>query len=411
MVHELTPSAAANGSVPNWVFLDGTPLLNGPPTSEFKADNLRPEVEYITTWPSSGLNNQVIEFMNLIYLALITERVPIISDFTPLHVGHNAPVISFGEVFDVPRLQKELGPIFEWRQVKDPQSDSVDNLGCWNVRKAVQTKDKALPPPRHLKLDVSYTMPPSWIKLFPDKGDYHASFWSLASLSFPDTLASVPKTPSISPIHKLSLPPDEHLLCYDNLYFVSVHYAFELEHDVSPAWRFVGRHMHWAPKVQEVADSYIRQAFGIDSTESIPPYIAIHVRHGDFSSQCKDVTLEDCYAPLSVISRRVEEVKEEIWSSKGITIDHVIMTSDEKNTTWWEAVHEVGWASPDHSRTVELYGEWYPVLIDAAIQSAGLGFIGTLRSTVSLTAQLRVSTWQGGVVRTVRWGWPGADDH
>jgi hypothetical protein len=51
------------------------------------------------------------------------------------------------------------------------------------------------------------------------------------------------------------------------------------------------------------------------------------------------------------------------------------------------------------------------VLIDTAIQSEGHGFVGTELSTVSLIAARRVTAWQRGVVRSVKWGKVGADDH
>jgi len=53
----------------------------------------------------------------------------------------------------------------------------------------------------------------------------------------------------------------------------------------------------------------------------------------------------------------------------------------------------------------------YPVLIDAVIQSGGVGFLGTDRSTMSTLARRRVQSWHNGVVRTVKWGQKGADDH
>lgn len=81
--------------------------------------------------------------MNLIYLAMLTERVPILPAFNPSHFSGGSPdteVVdtTFGEVFDVPRLAKKLGmPILEWWQVKDRKSTTVDSLGCWNVWQAV----------------------------------------------------------------------------------------------------------------------------------------------------------------------------------------------------------------------------------------------------------------------------------
>lgn len=57
--------------------------------------------------------------INLIYLGLITDRVAIIPEFIPSHIGGHVPPIPFGEVFDVPRLRNELGkPVLEWREVK-----------------------------------------------------------------------------------------------------------------------------------------------------------------------------------------------------------------------------------------------------------------------------------------------------
>lgn len=57
----------------------------------------------------------------------------------------------------------------------------------------------------------------------------------------------------------------------------------------------------------------------------------------------------------------------------------------------------------------------YPVIldaiIDAIIQSRGLGFVGTDRSTFSALARRRVQEWNNGAVRTVKWGQPDADQH
>lgn len=43
----------------------------------------------------------------------------------------------------------------------------------------------------------------------------------------------------------------------------------------------------------------------------------------------------------------------------------------------------------------------YPALIDAVVQSMGVGFVGTARSTMSLVARRRVEDWNGGVTREV----------
>jgi hypothetical protein len=355
--------------------------------------------------------------MNLLYLGLITERVPVIPYFTPTgHIaGGNAPTLAFGDVFDVPRLEKAMGGrILEWHQVKDPQSEVIDTMGCWGVWQAVQSSNKEshfTSAPTRLKLDVSYTTAPRWIKMDQgNDGDPHATFWALASLGFSERRDSNLQTPALSPINSASLPPDDHMLCFDYLYYVGANAGYEWESDYGPAWRFVGRYMHWTPNLIQIAEEYVRDALVTAPHEPTPPYIAVHVRHGDFGGWC-DRPLKDCFAPLSAIARRVEEIQEDLWARKRIVVDRVIVTSDEQDPAWWDEVFEYGWVRPDHSKTAEVYGAWFPILIDAAIQSGALGFVGTDRSTGSILAHKRVRTWNDGAVRMVRWGSPGADDH
>ncbi|TFK36992.1 hypothetical protein BDQ12DRAFT_686205 [Crucibulum laeve] len=392
-------------------------VVIGEPTEKFR-DNLQPNLKYITSWISAGWTNDVMTYANLIYLGLLTERIPVVPMFVPSHIGGSVPPIDFGEVFDVPRLSKAIRlPVVEWHQVKNRSSEALDELGCWNIWQAVQ-EDEKRPRwsivPQHLKLDISYTTVPSWVKVIPGyRHDLHAWFWSLAALAFPETRAENLVTPLESPTLKVSLPPDEQMLCYDYLYYVCANQPYEFDFDYSPAWRFVGRHMRWVPKLEQLADTYVRKATGIEDGKPTPPWIAIHVRHGDFKNWCNDVgiPLKECFASLPVIARRVEEVKAELKERKGIDVEHVIMTSDERDPEWWSDVVKMGWFGIDHSKTVEEHGAWYPVLIDAVIQSSGAGFVGTDRSTMSTLARRRVQSWRDGVVRTVKWGKPDSDDH
>jgi hypothetical protein len=356
---------------------------------------------------------------NLIYLGLITDRVPIIPMFTPSHVNTNGPgtLFAFGDVFDVPRLRKSLNkPLLEWREVKDYDgSNEVDELGCWNVWEAVQSNAGF---PRgssvidHLKLDISYTRMPSWIKLIPGfEPDQHSSFWALAPFGFPETRAANLVPPLASPLHQVLLPPDDHVLCFDYLYYMCASQPHEYEKDYSPAWRYVGQYMRWTKSVESLADSYVRQTIGVQPGEPTPPWISIHLRRGDFRALCGETPLSDCFAPLHVVARRVREVQDELLARKGLEVKHVIMTSDEKNSTWWEDVVAQGWLAVDHSTTVATHGVWYPVFIDAVIQSNGAGFVGTEGSTMTTLARRRVESWHDGAVRVAKWGRIGADDH
>ncbi|KAJ7665222.1 hypothetical protein DFH06DRAFT_1323617 [Mycena polygramma] len=391
--------------------------LNGPPTASYK-DNLRTTVNYITSWGSSaGWANDVISDINLMYLGLITDRVSILPAFTSTHFPGNTPPLLFSVAFDIPRLRRLMGkPILEWSEVKQTDSPILEDIGCWNVWESIQYND---PGPRFsyvpqmLNLDISYTKTPGWIKRIPNFiHDKTSTFWSLASLAFPEghSASLVPPLPSAQ--HRQSLPPDEHLLCFDLLYYMGTQ-DNEIARDYSPAWRYVGQHMRWTAALEQLGHQYVRHTLQLHADEPIPPFIAVHARRDDFQNWCGDFTPEECFPPLDVMTRRIEEVKAEIWRRKGIVVEYVIITSDERDKAWWNQVAEFGWKTPDHARlnTQEQYGIWYPVLIDAVIHSQASGFVGTDRSTFSILSARRVDSWQDGPVRYVKWGHPGADDH
>ncbi|KAI0756814.1 hypothetical protein C8Q80DRAFT_1215643 [Daedaleopsis nitida] len=397
-----------------------SPLVRGPPTLSYK-DNLRNDTKYITSWISAGWTNDVMTYANLIYLGILTERVPIIAMFTPSHIGGDAETIPFGEVFDVPRFIQESGvQILEWDEVKDSESDVVDDLGCWNIWEAVQYKehhprDSAVPD--WLNIDISYTKAPNWVKSIPDyPHDMCSTFWALARLGFPQERAKNIGSPAPSPKHQLTLDPDDHLLCYDYLYYACATQSQEYDYDYAPQWRHVARYFRWTKRIESIVKHYVRQVLELPAGSDVPPYIAVHVRHGDFKNWCWNAEQpEDCFAPLSVIARRVTEVQDELRERKGVDIPmaRVIITSDETDPVWWDEVRALGWKTVDHqkARTVETLGRWYPVLLDAAIQSNALGFVGTDRSTYSILSRRRVETWHDGATRTVLWGYKGADDH
>jgi hypothetical protein len=89
---------------------------------------------YLSCWVSAGWTNDFMTYINMIYLATLTSRTPIVPPFVPSHVASDAGPIAFGDVFDVLRLSQSLGlSILEWRDVKDERSEHVDELGCWSI--------------------------------------------------------------------------------------------------------------------------------------------------------------------------------------------------------------------------------------------------------------------------------------
>lgn len=180
----------------------------------------------------------------MIYLALITQRVPILPPFAPTHVGGDAPRVPFGEVFDVPWLAAAIhSPILEWKDVKSGNSTEADPLGCWTVWETIHEEGGVRKPmhswladelhvgmwlgnARSIKLltltrhasDMSYTPVPDWVSTA--NRDY-TTFARLARLGYPETRAQSLGDPHPSKSLGLKVPPDDHLLCFDILYFVS----------------------------------------------------------------------------------------------------------------------------------------------------------------------------------------------
>jgi hypothetical protein len=147
-------------------------------------------------------------------------------------------------------------------------------------------------------------------------------------------------------------------------------------------WRSVVKHFRWSKGMEDLATASLRSLLGVSEHEPIPPvsesvvldvapliafpqFISIHARHNDFRDYCGDYTLKECYASILVIARRVEEVKAELYERKGLVVDRVVMTSDEKDEAWWEDVRRMGWVPVDHGalRTVEAHGKWYAALL------------------------------------------------
>lgn len=101
--------------------------------------------EYITLLILRFVNEPLLQ-VNLIHLAMLSGRIPILPPFVPssAHLGKSGNITNVSEFFDLPRLREELQwPILEWSDVKRARyGDSVDApaleevikepLGCWS---------------------------------------------------------------------------------------------------------------------------------------------------------------------------------------------------------------------------------------------------------------------------------------
>ncbi|KIO33664.1 hypothetical protein M407DRAFT_65342 [Tulasnella calospora MUT 4182] len=400
------------------VVLDPSFYVNGPPTSKFR-ENLKPSFKYITAFDYGGFTNDYMVWCNMIYLAVISRRIPILGPLLPMksHLGAGGKTIDFGEIFDLPRLSQAIQtPILQWSDVKKASGAETDFIGCWSLwptvnKNAHEPHGSALP--SFLHLGIVWTQAPNWIKLTHD-GGFTASLSALAKMLLPEGRQQVLSTPEaragvtydgIPEEISAQLYPDDQLACFDILYWVGVTDTYEWEKHNHPVWELVGTNLHFTQNVEDIASEYLRRLFGMNGLNEteIPPYISVHVRHSDFLHQCGDVKLEDCAAPLSAYVRRVKQVQDELAIIHGpdsplAKVQNVVVTSDERDPKWWTEVHNLGWLGTNKfdEEIGTKYGRWFPTVIDAVIQSRGKAFVGTQGSTMSDYAARRVQDWQHG---------------
>jgi len=396
---------------------DSRYFVRDAPRDRFQ-DNLQKSEFYITSWANAGFTNQFISYVNMIYLGILSDRIPIIPPFAPdHHISSSAGPLPFGEIFNLTELRNSLRkPVLEWSQVKSlpprlslETPSSTEQIGCWSIRPAKQ-KDPILAQNllSHLGLDVSYTRVPAYIRDDPIlAANAHVALLPLAEKIYPlDPRAHVEDTILMAASPSGSkLSPNHHMSCFDFLYYASVGtQPYEWKSSWSPAWRFVGRHLPFTTSVFHLAEEYIRRALQV-TTDELPPFITVHARRGDFAHQCFDVPSQ-CLASLSAYERRVKEMQGAIFVKKGIKVTEVLITSDEVDPSFWAEVRDIGWRYIDHSaeQTLKRYGEWYVPIIDIVSQSLGVGFVGSIDSTVSIVTAHRVEDWNDGVTGMVNWG-------
>ncbi|KAH7340519.1 hypothetical protein B0J17DRAFT_715729 [Rhizoctonia solani] len=390
-------------------------------TATFR-ENLVPSTKYVTTFVSAGFTNQFMEIASLVYLSILTRRVPVVPAFLAEHFSKPVDVapITFSNIFDLPYLSGKLGiPVVEWHELKQTAHSPVDGLhpeiekiGCWSTTAGFKNSGPSGSYSTELYgLDISYTPVPETYTLThgfnPDT--YIWSIWGLASLGFtrsrmrvlPDQFRKAFPLQS-NPEQKLE--PDETMLCWDTLYYTGVfepYPSIDFFKDYSPYWSQVGVHMRWKQSLIELANQYLRRHFGLGDTDLIPPFISVH---------------EQCFAPVAAYDRRVQEVRARLNArTNGTNVREILVTCDERDSAWWKQISAVGpeWRWIDHAteKTSEKYGKWFPLLLDTVFQSMGKGFVGTEQSTMSELARVRVEDWNDGESAMVRWGSPDADNH
>ncbi|CAD6590721.1 MAG: hypothetical protein TREMPRED_005867, partial [Tremellales sp. Tagirdzhanova-0007] len=415
--------------------------------------NLRKDAGYLVSWGgSAGWTNVLFTQLKHIHLAKMSHRIPIILPTIPhvqhlaLPAGQSAQPMLMSDIFDFPRFSQSIGiPLLEMEDLKgpsiargplevereDPRGTITEfpweTLGCWSLMQTSQNNTEAPWFFEGGRMKLDFTPMPSSV-LMPE---YPAPY-GLAALTNLGRLLEYHPQDSIA---KFGMPqvneteveqqrmwhpgwnlppvdPENDIACIDAyLYYTLPTDGYEgqqwldREDDDANTWMRIGTHLHWRQDVQDLADQYIRNAFGLNHGERIPPYISVHVRRTDLMWGCKNDAGEidlDCLSP-ALYGARAREVKELLLGA-GVDIgEHIVVTTDETDPVYRAALLAEGMTLIDHGicETADIYGPWWPTILDAVFLAGAAGFVGTEGSTMSEIAIRRVEDWNGGVTAQV----------
>lgn len=415
-------------------------------------DNLRLDKQYIFSPWAAGWNNQVMQAMNMIMLAIMTDRIPILTPFVSQgsHVGVGGEKLAFGDVFDLSRLSASLGglPIVEYRELKaddrnDPTShesedlreglrvlvqrdhpnytegiyeeapSANDQLGCWSYW---ATMGKVSHDGGGFYLDLQHTPLPTDVYTQPNDPSkaQRPDMNKIADLirSQSNEYEQPKSARNALEQYKMQAPevdPEGHIACVDFTFFFATHP--EVEDVVSEyragtgAWARAGLYMRFRREWEELAAEYARRAFGLWEGD-VPPYIAVHIRRGDF----KHVESLD----IRHYAHAVSAVQQTLKQRLGLVVPRVLIMTDETDLAWLAEVNAYpGFFHMDHlkERTTERYGVWHATIIDSILLSSAAGMVGLKDSTMAILAYRRVIDWKGGVGKFIHPGYKIADDY
>ncbi|GAA5943703.1 hypothetical protein JCM3775_001341 [Rhodotorula graminis] len=425
-------------------------VLNFPdePQDTFMSQ-LKPGVRYITTMSYGGHANQFMAIENLLYLSKLLSRVAIVPTLSPLHF--NETPRDFSTFYDLDRFYRETEiPAVEMSAFKPwnfTRPAVKEQISCWSVLEQTagnrNVNDGSLA--AHQIAVKYWALPPM------ERGSEGFNIWfeSLHSFDFgrlkrDKWIERVKKElipqqypqvhPSADPSHERaetlkpgfdplgSPPPDENLFCLDTTFFLGSRilppaYPLPDKRYEAPrlyeghGWLQAGQFLRFSTHLEELATIYLQDLFG---TVTIPPFIAVHLRRGDFQSARGLTSLEAFTDAVQRVRDRLDwrmdhpdgwvgagHAQQKYFS--GVRARHyaVVATTDEAPSSDFvrQLKEDLGWKVVDHEHmhTEEELGAWYPTMIDAAVLARGRGFVGTEWSTFSYLAGLRVKYWNGGV--------------
>lgn len=109
--------------------------------------------------------------------------------------------------------------------------------------------------------------------------DEHVMLHELSKLSYHSEVVEAVKNEdnfeSDGPL-QVKLPPDEHIMTFDFLYFATLTQSWEWGDPWYLPWNMIGTHCHWHPNIERLAHQYLMRLFGVDHAKDIPRASILH---------------------------------------------------------------------------------------------------------------------------------------
>lgn len=349
------------------------------------------------------------------YLSTQFDRIPIVPSLSGLAHSEGGP-IPLSAFYNLTHLARVLGrPVLEWDQVQEAGVDLRPDLGCWRTVErgggAEALRDQGVEP-SFWPVPRQYADPPTFAKLAVFVQDKVARESAIAAEwekhvpiregddddagNEDNEIFKVPHSQRHSeageehddqadiPTHE----PDQHLICFDQLLRTwestftngepNPSEALQDLDPLGPTWLEVGQHLHWNDLLLDVADDLLAHALASRPGRRHrrgEPYIAVHLRQGDFILQGKarEGWVEPYEAAVGEIQARLVEERGRSW--RGLP---VVFATDSADRSFVDALKALGWCHLDHEAwgTEDKWGGWHPGHLDLAVLSGASGFVG-----------------------------------
>lgn len=173
-------------------------------------------------------------------------------------------------------------------------------------------------------------------------------------------------------------------------------YTIEEMSPEDPVWSRVGAHLRFNDHINHIADELLYALLGPRASKQ--PFIAVHVRQGDFVSLGRVSTdvVDSFKRAVDDMQQRLKQrrLSDKSWKTKlsstggkGPDVP-VVFATDSDDVQFVRKLTKLGWVYINHVEfaTRARFGGWYEGVLDSVILSRGAALVGSvlamfLRST------------------------------